>query len=133
MNSGTVEDMTQNEVAAGSPAIQKKPYGLRGILADIREFKRIAKLQGGLVPQSAAATALGVSRQRVHQLVTEGTLNHWTFYGMKWFSENEVVSFAKLHRGEGENQYRRSAKEMWKAAREGGKKFVKGWRGQGGS
>ena len=133
MNSGTIWNMTQNDVSAGSPLTQKKPYGLRGILADMREFKRISKLQGGLVPQSAAATALGVSRQRVHQLVTEGTLNHWTFYGMKWLSENEVVSFAKLHRGEGENQYRPSAKEMWKAAREGGKEFVKGRSGQGGS
>jgi hypothetical protein len=99
----------------------------------MKEFKRISKLQGGLVPQSAAATALGISRQRVHQLVTEGTLSHWTFYGMKWLSENELVSFAKLHRGEGENQYRPSAKEMWKAAREGGKEFVKGRRGQSGS
>jgi hypothetical protein len=94
--------MIPSDVPDGSPTIQKKPYGLRGILADMREFKRIAKLQGGLVPQSAAATALGVSRQRVHQLVTEGTLSHWTFYGMKWLSEDEVVSFAKLHRGETE-------------------------------
>ena len=133
MDSGTVGNMTQNDVAAGFPEIQKKPYGLRGILADMREFKRISKLQGGLVPQSVGATALGVSRQRIHQLVTEGTLSHWTFYGMKWLSENEVVSFGKLHRGEGENQYRPSAKEMWKAAREGGKEFVKGRSGQGGS
>jgi hypothetical protein len=121
--------MIPSDVVAGSHAIQKKPYGLRGILADMSEFKRISKLQGGLVPQSAVATALGVSRQRVHQLVTEGTLSHWTFYGMKWLSENEVVSFAKLHRGEGENQYKPSAKEMWKAAREDGKEFVKRRRG----
>jgi hypothetical protein len=133
MNSATVGNMTQSAVTVGSPATPKKSFGLRGILEDMKEFKRISKLQGGLVPQSAAATALGISRQRVHQLVTEGTLSHWTFYGMKWLSENELVSFAKLHRGEGENQYRPSAKEMWKAAREGGKEFVKGRRGQSGS
>ena len=132
MNTGIVGNMTQSTVTVGSPTTQKKSCGLRGILADMREFKRLAKLQGGLVPQSAAATALGISRQRIHQLVAEGTLSHWTFYGMKWLSENEVVSFAKLHRGEGENQYRPSAKQMWKAAREGGKEFVKGRRGQGG-
>jgi hypothetical protein len=133
MNGGTVGNMTQSDATTGFPATQKTSYGLRGILADMREFKRISKLQGGLVPQSVGATALGVSRQRIHQLVTEGTLSHWTFYGMKWLSENELVSFAKLHRGEGENQYRPSAKEMWKAAREGGKEFVKGRRGQSGS
>ena len=103
------------------------------MMENVREFVRLTNLHGGLLPQSAAATALGVSRQRVHQLVEEGTLNHWTFYGMKWLSENEVVSFAKLHRGEGENQYQPSAKQMWKAAREGGKEFVKRRRGQGGS
>jgi len=62
--------MTQSAVTVGSPATPKKSFGLRGILEDMKEFKRISKLQGGLVPQSVAATALGISRQRIHQLVT---------------------------------------------------------------
>jgi len=67
MNTGIVGNMTQSTVTVGSPTTQKKSYGLRGILADMREFKRLAKLQGGLVPQSAVATALGVNRQHVHR------------------------------------------------------------------
>ena len=82
---------------------------------------------------STVATILGVSRQRVHQLVEEGTFRHWTFYGMKWLSQNEVVSFAKLNRRAGENQYKPSAKQMWKDSREAGKEFVKSRRAGGGS
>jgi hypothetical protein len=70
-------------------------------------------------------TILGVSRQRVHQLVAEGTFSHWTFHGIRWLSQNEVVDFAKLNRRPGENQHQPSAKEMWKASHETGKEFVK--------
>ena len=86
---------------------------------------RIIKLRGGLVPISAVGTILGVSRQRVHQLADEGTFSVFEFYGMKWLLEDEVVSFAKLKREAGENQFDPSKKQMWKDAREIGKEFVK--------
>jgi len=122
---------TNIESAASSIPRAKRGYGLRGLLEDVREFKRIVKLQGGLVPQSAVPTVLGLSRQRVHQLVSEGTLSHWTFYGMNWLSQDEVVSFAKLNRQQGENQYRPSTKQMWKASRESSKDFMKARRASG--
>ena len=103
----------------------KLSKGVLGILGHTREYFRIGKLHGGLVPVSAVATVLGVSRQRVHQLVEEGTFSHWTFYGMKWLSQNEVVEFAKLNRRPGENQYRPSAKQIWKASRKVGPEFMK--------
>lgn len=107
-----------------------KASGIRGMLADVREFAKLTKFHGGLVPMSAVATILGVSRQRVHQLVDEGTFQHWTFYGMKWLSQEEVVSFAKLNRHQGENQYTPSAKQMWKESREMGVEFIKKRHGQ---
>ena len=124
-----------NDIRPGSVAKEKeaKSTGIRGMLADIREFAKLTKLHGGLVPMSAVATILGVSRQRVHQLVDEGTFKHWTFYGMKWLSQEEVVSFAKLNRPKGENQYSPSTKQMWKESREMGKEFVQKRSGQGGS
>jgi hypothetical protein len=113
------------QVGAISDAKKKQGYGVRGLLEDLREFKRISKVHGGLVPQSIAATLLGVTRQRVHQLVSEGTLGHWGFYGMNWLSEKELFSFAKLNRQQGENQYRPSTKQLWKASHETGKEFLK--------
>ncbi len=103
----------------------KPSTGIRRVIEDTREFFRIAKLNGGLVPMSAVATVLGVSRQRVHQLVNEATFSHWTFYGMKWLSQYEVVSFAKLSRRAGENQYKPSTKQIWKDSREIGKEFIR--------
>jgi hypothetical protein len=125
--------MAKIQSAAASIAKEEKSTGVRGVFEDIREFARLTKLHGGLVPQSTVATILGVSRQRVHQLVQEGTFNHWTFYGMKWLSQQEVASFAKLNRQQGENQYRPSTKQMWKESQEMGKEFVQKHRGQSGS
>jgi hypothetical protein len=113
-----------NDIRSASTAKEAKATGIRGMLADIREFTKLTKLHGGLVPMSAVATILGVSRQRVHQLVDEGTFKFWTFYGMKWLSQEEVVSFAKLNRPKGENQYSPSTKQIWKESREMGKEIV---------
>ena len=103
----------------------ERPKTKRGVFDDLKEFMRIIKLRGGLVPISAVGTILGVSRQRVHQLADEGTFSVFEFYGMKWLLEEEVVSFAKLKREAGENQFDPSKKQMWKDAREIGKEFVK--------
>jgi hypothetical protein len=103
----------------------ERPKTKRGVFADLKEFMRIVKLHGGLVPMSAVGTVLGVSRQRVHQLADEGTFTVFEFYGMKWLLEEEVVSFAKLKRAAGENQYQPSKKQMWKDSHEFGKEFVK--------
>jgi len=105
--------------------------GISGLVADTREYFRLSKLNGGLVPLSMVANILGVSRQRVHQLVDEGTFSHWTFYGMKWLSQEEVISFAKLNRRAGENQYNPSVKQMWKDSREAGQTFIKNRTGRG--
>jgi hypothetical protein len=109
----------------------ERPKTKRGVFADIKEFMRIVKLHGGLVPMSAVGTILGISRQRVHQLADEGTFSVFEFYGMKWLLESEVISFGKLKRAAGENQFEPSKKQMWKEAREMGKDFIKGRRRAG--
>jgi hypothetical protein len=103
----------------------ERPKTKRGVFADVKEFMRIVKLHGGLLPMSAVGTILGLSRQRVHQLADEGTFSVFEFYGMKWLLESEVVSFGKLKRAAGENQHDPSKKQMWKEAREFSKDFIK--------
>jgi hypothetical protein len=125
--------MTKSSTTAGIAAQEKRSKGLFRFLNDWREFSRISKLHGGLVPVSVVPTILGITRQRVHQLVEEGTFSHWTFYGKKWLSQEDVVSFAKLKRQAGENQFKPGAKELWKASHEHGKEFVKARQGRGGS
>ena len=110
----------------------ERPKTRKGVFDDIKEFMRITKVRGGLVPMSAVATILGVSRQRVHQLADEGTFTVFEFYGMKWLLEEEVVSFGKLKRAAGENQHAPSKKEMWKAAQSAGQEFIKARRNRTG-
>lgn len=62
------QDAPMNDIRSASAAKEAKPIGIRGMLADIREFTKLTKLNGGLVPMSAVATILGVSRRRVHVL-----------------------------------------------------------------
>jgi hypothetical protein len=109
----------------------ERPKTKRGVFADVKEFMRIIKLHGGLVPMSSVGTILGVSRQRVHQLADEGTFSVFEFYGMKWLLEKEVISFAKLKRAAGENQHEPSKKQMWKESLEFGKGFTKARRQTG--
>jgi hypothetical protein len=125
--------MTPTSSAATVATRIERPKTKSGVFADLKEFLRITKQHGGLVPMSAVATVLGVSRQRVHQLAGEGTFSVFKFYGMKWLLEKEVVAFAKLNRRPGENQYKPGAKQMWKDSHEFGKEFVKIRRSQGGS
>jgi len=96
----------------------------KGVLELAREFAAISQRQGGLIPQAMAATVLGVSRQRINQLVKEGTFSVWTFYGRPWLSQAEIVDFARLRRGEGENQHKPSVKELWRASYAAGREFV---------
>ena len=118
--------------AARSLKGKGKASRIQEIVEDTKEFMRISKQRGGLIPLSTVATILGVSRQRVYQLVSEGVFGHWTFHGMKWVSQAEVVEFAKLDRRGGENQHGPSVKELWKASRASGKEFTKA-RGSGDS
>jgi hypothetical protein len=117
--------MTTASAATSASTRIERPKTRRSVFADVREFMRITKLHGGLVPMSAVGTILGVSRQRVHQLADEGTFSVFEFYGMKWLLEKEVISFGKLKRAAGENQYEPSRKQMWKEAREMGGEFIR--------
>src|ERR1017187_3646905 len=116
--------MTTAAATASTPNRIERPKNRQGVIADIKEFMRIIKLHGGLVPLSAVGTILGVSRQRVHQLADEGTFAVYEFYGMKWLLESEVISFGKPKRAAGENQYEPSKKQMWKDAREMGRESI---------
>jgi hypothetical protein len=120
-------------IASTLPTVNRieRPKTKQGVIADIKEFMRVIKLHGGLVPMSAVGTILGVSRQRVHQLADEGTFTVFEFYGMKWLLEEEVISFGKLKRQSGENQFEPSKKQLWREAREFGKEFMKGRRAKG--
>ena len=67
----------------------------KGILDVFRNLRAITSREGGLLPFASAATVLGVSKQRVHDLVKEGTLHPIDLLGKRWLSANELESFVK--------------------------------------
>jgi hypothetical protein len=99
-------------VVGGAPLPEKKMGMLRFLLS----LRRITNEEGGLVPLTMAATVLGMSKQRVHDLVKEGTLRAIEFGGKKWLSGKELESFVQLERKAGRPWKEPSKKEMWRAS-----------------
>ncbi len=103
----------------------KAKMGLRGVLRFLRDYRKTLKQEGGLLPFVTAASLMGVSKQRVNELIKEGTLVPVEACGKKWLSANQVEEFIKLHREPGRPWNKPSAKELWKMSREGGKEQTK--------
>ena len=93
----------------------------KGILDVFRNLRAITSREGGLLPFASAATVLGVSKQRVHDLVKEGTLHPIDLLGKRWLSANELESFVKVQRQAGRPWKAPSIKEQWVAAFAGAK------------
>jgi hypothetical protein len=66
-----------------------------------REFSRLAESKGALVPPYVAAGLLGVSQQRVSQLMKAGRLERIEFEGQPFVTENSIVDFARSERKNG--------------------------------
>ena len=57
-----------------------------GLLERWRIFGKLSEEFGGLAPQNCVDDLLGVSRQRVHDLIGDGHLEQVDFLGSKWVS-----------------------------------------------
>ena len=98
---------------------------LKHLLEIIRGFREWGTRDGGLMPFATAAKLLGVSKQRVNDLVAEGTFKPVEFAGKKWLTANQIEEFIKLKREPGRPWHKPSIKEMWKMSREGAKDQAK--------
>ena len=98
---------------------------LAHLLEMIGGFREKCTQDGGLMPFATAAKFLGVSKQRVNDLVAEGTLKPVEFAGKKWLSANQIEEFIKLKREPGRPWNKPSVKEQWKMSREGAREQVK--------
>ena len=87
------------------PFVQELPKRERGKLLrawdHFEELTRVTEQEGMLRPQVFAAKALGVSRQRVYQLVEAGGLKAVMVGSERFVTANSVVEFAKSERKAG--------------------------------
>lgn len=97
------------------PAVPKKE---RSKWQELSAMAETVAAVGPLVPLPVAAVLLDLSRQRVHQLVNEGTLRSWEFCGHKYVAGHDVRDFFELDRPEG-TFGDLHAKEIWRRTRGG--------------
>ena len=81
-----------------SPSREKRE---RGAWDQVREMHALSSEVGGLIPPSVAAVLLEVSRQRVHQFMTEGRFTIHQFLGEKYLELRQVHDFRKNPRANG--------------------------------
>lgn len=86
-----------------------------GLLERWRHFGVLAESFGGLAPQAFVHELLGVSRQRVHELVQKGHLEQVDFIGTKWISARSLhdwINNPMTGGGTGSGRHQRPSK--WK-------------------
>lgn len=73
---------------------------------------------GPLCQVSLAAKLMDVSRQRMYQLIDEGTFRSWEFFGHRYVCANDVKAFMEVERKSGRPWKEPSAKELWKMSQD---------------
>jgi hypothetical protein len=98
------------DVREGNPDYPKTPklghvYELNRTPGNIREefarFQMVAKHVGGLVPQAQAARILGLSKQRINDLVAGGRLREHDFFGKNFIACSDIEKFQGRKRPSG--------------------------------
>lgn len=97
-------DMFKAEVLE-MPFVQDLPKREKSKLENVweafEEISRVVSEKGMLIPQTFAATLLGISRQRVNELVDLGGLESHVVNGVRFVTENSVVAYAQRERKAG--------------------------------
>lgn len=97
-NSGV--DMTlEMPFVSGLPMREKSK--LAQVWDEFREMKAIIEERGPALPIGSAAVLLGVSVQRVHQLVNDGRFNPVEIHGRAFICEDDIEAYARSERSNG--------------------------------
>src|SRR5262245_40335122 len=98
--------MSTDELPGMPPAAPApRPGTLEAHKAEWRRFFKLVKQHEGLCLPIAAMAALGVSKQRVHQLMDEGRLVNYTVFGKRYIACDQLLAFADLDRQPGKFRY----------------------------
>lgn len=91
----------------------------------LKAFSDATKEAGALVPVSFAASILGVSDQRVRDLVNDGILEGIRLEGHLFISERSIVTWAKTERKAGRPpKVLEGSLQIWKASHAAAKEWV---------
>lgn len=65
------------------------------------QFVKLSEDKGRLVPAGIAGKILGVSKQRVYDLIKNGSVEAVQFEGHHYLTENSLIAYAKTERKAG--------------------------------
>lgn len=91
----------------------------RRIWDHFQELKRVSEVKGMLVPVRLGAELLGISRQRVDELVADGRIEVVEVDGRRFATEVSIVEYARSERKAGRPTKAETitSREMWRLAR----------------
>lgn len=98
---------------------------LRTLWEDFKALKPIVEKRGALVTPQAACDLLGVSRQRVLELIDQGRFTPIRFHGRVLVAEDDIVAFAESERKNGRPCGPSTMAEAAKAALQAGRNHLK--------
>ena len=76
--------------------VERRPD--ESLLAQVKRFKEIT--DGGAIPPYMAGIALGVSKQRVSDLINKGKLRAWSFNGKPLVSVKDIDAYDEARKKE---------------------------------
>jgi hypothetical protein len=80
----------------------------------VEAFFRVEERFGRLVPVAVATAYLGLSKQRVYQLLQAATFDTFDFCGLQYVPLEQVKSFKKVRRDIGRPKQDVSVRERWR-------------------
>ncbi len=67
-------------------------------ISEVKRFNQLSRAHGGLTSPNFCSVVLGVSRQRVHQLMEAGRLPHVEILGRPYVCCDQLEAFAAVER-----------------------------------
>ena len=89
------------------------------------EIKRVIDAEEGLVPVRLAVEMLGVSRQRVYELIEEGKVKTFDVVGQQFISFKSLSAWAHSERKAGKPFKPVTKRQLWRMAQDTAKEMVK--------
>lgn len=98
--------------------VPKAPSKLQRVLEVSKKLSKAIDVHGDLVPRDIVAKVVGISRQRVHQLVEEGKITQVDIDGYLFVTQASLVEWVKEERKGGRPPKIRGETlgDAWKAA-----------------
>ncbi len=94
-------EATVNEFPFVAALPKREKSKLATLWEQLEEWRALAEKEGFLIPVVGAANLLGVSRQRIEELMRDGRLRRVDLFNHVYVPESSVVEYAEAERRTG--------------------------------